>query len=472
MDTLLQVIDYGAEWLVGLIIFIGVGQNLVSLLQLFIATQVLKEADIHDRNEGLWQRTAPGATPIALIAPAYNEANTIVESLKSLLSLHYPFYEVIVVNDGSRDETLQILIDNFDLKPSSRAYDLEVQHKPIRQIYQSPRYKNLVVIDKENGGKADALNAGINLSRAPLFCAVDADSMLEREALLLATEPFRENPEEVIAVGGTIRVANGCLVQGGKVVKVGLPRKLLPLIQNVEYIRAFLIARVAMSELRVLTMISGAFGIFLRKSAIAAGGYATDTVGEDYELVLRMHRYHIENKIPYRIVSAPAPVCWTEAPDTLRILGSQRRRWQRGSLETFFRHRHMLFNPRYGRIGMIGMPFSLLVDVLGPISEIAGYLLVPTLYFSGMLNADYALAFLGLTFVFGIYISAGSMILEEVSLHRMPRAIDLLKVLGIILIENIGYRQLCNVWRIQGWYEFLRKRKGWGKMTRTGFMKS
>jgi cellulose synthase/poly-beta-1,6-N-acetylglucosamine synthase-like glycosyltransferase len=409
METFLHLINVGAEWLVGSIIFIGIAQNLVSVVQLFVSTRSLKEADIHDRNEGLWQRSAPGSTPIALIAPAYNEAYTIVESLKSLLSLHYPFYEVIVVNDGSRDATLQILIDNFDLKPSPRAYDLEVKHKPIRQIYQSPRFKNLVVIDKENGGK---------------------------------------------------------------VVKVGLPRKLLPLIQTVEYIRAFLIARVAMSELGILTMISGAFGIFRRKAAVAAGGCATDTVGEDYELVLRMHRYHIENKIPYRIVSAPAPVCWTEAPDTLRILASQRRRWQRGALETFFRHRHMLFNPRYGRIGMIGMPMSLLVDVFGPIAEIAGYVMVPILYFSGMLNADYALAFLGLTFVFGIYISAGSMTLEEISLHRIPRAVDLLKLLGIVLIENLGYRQLSNVWRIQGWYEFLRKRKGWGKMTRTGFLKS
>lgn len=472
METFLHLVDVGAEWLVGLIIFIGIAQNLVSLLYLFVATRSLKEADIHNRNEGLWQRSAPGATPITLIAPAYNEAYTIVESLKSLLSLHYPFYEVIVVNDGSRDDTLQILIDNFELKPSPRAYELEVKHKPIRQIYQSPRYKNLVVIDKENGGKADALNAGINLSRAPLFCAVDADSMLEREALLLATEPFREFPDEVIAVGGTIRVANGCVVQGGKVVKVGLPRKLLPLIQTVEYIRAFLVARVAMSDLGILTMISGAFGIFKHKAAVAAGGYDTDTVGEDYELVLRMHRYHLENKIPYSIVSAPAPVCWTEAPDTLRILASQRRRWQRGALETFFRHRQMLFNPCYGRIGMIGMPMSLLADVLGPISEVVGYVMVPVLYFSGLLNTDIALAFLSLTFVFGIYISAGAMTLEEVSLHRIPRAVDLLKLLGIILIENLGYRQLSNFWRIQGWYEFLRKRKHWGKMTRTGFLKS
>lgn len=472
LPPLLAFADVAAEWLVGLIIVIGVGQNLASLILLFVATQQMKASDMHDRDEGLWQRSAPGATPIALIAPAYNEANTIVESLKSLLSLHYPFYEVIVVNDGSRDDTLRILIDNFDLRPSSRAYELEVSHKPIRGIYQSPRYKNLVVVDKENGGKADALNAGINLSRAPLFCAVDADSMLEREALLLATDPFREYPDEMIAVGGTIRVANGCVVRGGKVVQVGLPHKLLPLLQSVEYIRAFLIARVGLSALGILTMISGAFGIFRRKAAVAAGGYATDTVGEDYELVLRMHRYHIEQGIPYRIVTAPAPVCWTEAPDTLRILGSQRRRWQRGSLETFFRHRHLLFNPRYGRIGMIGMPFALLVDVLGPIAEVVGYVSVPLLYFTGLLNVDYALAFLCLTFVFGIYISAGSMTLEEISMHRIPRAVDLLKILAMILLENFGYRQLNNWWRFQGWYEFLRKRKGWGTMTRTGFRKS
>jgi cellulose synthase/poly-beta-1,6-N-acetylglucosamine synthase-like glycosyltransferase len=281
-------------------------------------------------------------------------------------------------------------------------------------------------------------------------------------------QPFLTSPTEVVAVGGSIRVANGCDIRGGRVTRVGLSNKLIPLLQTVEYTRAFLVARVAMSELKVLTMISGAFGIFRRSSTLAAGGYDTNTVGEDYELVLRLHRYHRENNIPYDIVSVAEPVCWTEVPENLTILSRQRKRWQRGALETFFKHRKMLMNPRYGRIGTVGMPFSLLIDVIGPLVEVLGYVLVPLLWFSGMLNPDFALAFVALTFFFGIFVSAGALILEEVALMRIPRAKDLLKLMVIILIENFGYRQLNNIWRAQGWWEFMRKKKGWGEMTRSG----
>lgn len=470
--SMFTIFDHSAEWIIGLIIFIGLAQNLLALVQLVVASLSMKATDLFDENEGLWQQRAPGALPITLIAPAYNESATIVESIESLLSLHYPYFEVIVVNDGSKDSTLQVLMEHFSLRPSSRAFDEVAPHKPINELYKSERFKNLYVIDKENGGKADSLNAGINVSRTPLFCAVDADSMLEKDSLLHATQPFRENPETVIAVGGTIRVANGCQVRNGKIVRVGLPKKLLPGIQTIEYIRAFLIARVAMSEMGVLTLISGAFGIFRRKAALMVGGYATDTVGEDYELILRMHRYHLEHNIPYEICSVPEPVCWTEVPERLKILASQRRRWQRGSLETFFRHRKMLMNPRYGRVGTLGMSFSLLIDVLGPISEVAGYLLVPLFWFTGILNVEYALAFLALTFAFGIFVSTGSLVLEEVSLHRIPKASDLMRLFFLVFIENLGYRQLANIWRIQGWVDYLRRKKGWGHMTRRGFLQS
>ncbi|HDZ09224.1 glycosyltransferase family 2 protein [Pseudohongiella sp.] len=468
----LRALNGSAEWVVGFVIAVGLAQNLVVLIQLLIASGSMRREDQTQNRETLWQQRAPGAPPISLIAPAYNESMNIVESTRSLLSIRYPHFEVIVVNDGSKDDTLQKLIDNFDLRPSLRAYDNLAPHQPIRRVYQSGRYNNLVVVDKENGGKADALNVGINVSRSPLFCAVDADSMLESDALLHAVQPFLSNPTEVIAVGGTIRVANGCDIRGGRVTRVGLSNKLIPLLQTVEYTRAFLVARVAMSELKVLIMISGAFGIFRRSSTLAAGGYDVNTVGEDYELVLRLHRYHRENRIPYEVVSVAEPVCWTEVPENLTILSRQRRRWQRGALETFFKHRKLLMNPRYGRIGVIGMPFSLLIDVIAPLVEVLGYVLVPLLWFSGMLNPAFALAFLALTFFFGIFVSAGALILEEVALHRIPRAKDLLKLIAIVLIENFGYRQLNNIWRAQGWWEFIRKKKNWGEMTRSGLGQS
>lgn len=472
VSLLLQALNNSAEWVVGFVIAVGLAQNLVVLIQLLMATRAMKREDQTQNRETLWHQRAPGAPPISLIAPAYNESLNIVESTRSLLSIRYPHFEIIVVNDGSKDDTLQTLIENFDLRPSLRAYDNLTPHKPIRGVYQSRLYSNLVVVDKENGGKADALNVGINVSRSPMFCAVDADSMLEADALLHAVQPFLTNPTEVVAVGGTIRVANGCDIRGGRVTRVGLSNKLIPLLQTVEYTRAFLIARVAMSELNVLTMISGAFGIFRRSAVLAAGGYDANTVGEDYELVVRLHRYHRENNIPYDIVSVAEPVCWTEVPDNFRILSRQRKRWQRGALETFFKHKKMIMNPRYGRIGTIGMPFSLLIDVIGPLVEVLGYVLVPLLWFSGMLNADFALAFVALTFFFGIFVSAGSLILEEVSLMRIPRARDLLKMMGIILIENFGYRQLNNIWRAQGWWEFAHKKKNWGEMTQTGLGKT
>lgn len=469
MPEFIQILGNFAEWIILVIIIVGITQNLIALIQLIVASLFIHKSDIYDRDESLWQRRAPIAPPIALIISAFNEEKTIIQSIKSLLALHYPNFEIIVVNDGSKDNTLQLLIKHFELEPCTRAYEEIAKHQPIKQVYQSRKNNILIVVDKLNGGKADSLNAGINISRSSLFCAVDADSMLETDSLLYAIQPFCDNPEEVIAVGGTIRVGNGCTVKGGKILNVDLPKKILPTLQTIEYIRAFLIARIGMSHMGILTLISGAFGIFRRQAALDAGAYATDTVGEDYELILRMHRYHIDNNIPYEIRFVAEPVCWTEVPETLKVLANQRRRWQRGSLETFFRHKHMLLNPRYGKIGLIGMFISLIIDVLGPLAEVLGYLLVPLFWFSGILNAEYALAFIALTFIWGIFISTCSLILEELSLHRLPKARNLIKLLGIILIENFGYRQLNNIWRLQGWIEFLQQKKSWGEMTRTGF---
>lgn len=469
MEKLLTSIDPWMEPIVTIIIAVGLLQSLFSAIELVVSAWTMRRSKVSDSSyDNLWAERAQSAPPIALIAPAYNEEITIVESVQSLMSIHYPNYEVIVVNDGSKDKTLQRMIDEYDLYPSPRAFDDVAPHKPIRQIYRSREHSNLIVIDKENGGKADALNAGINVSRAPLFCSVDADSMLESVSLLHAVRPFLTDPARTIAVGGTIRVANGCGIRGGRVVEVGVSNRLLPIIQTVEYIRAFLVARIALSKMGILTLISGAFGIFRRSSALAVGGYALDTVGEDYELVLRMHRYYRDQGLPYRVAFVPEPVCWTEVPESLTVLSRQRKRWQRGALETFFRHKDMLFRPRYGKVGAIALPMSLVIDVLGPIVETIGLILIPISWMFGILDPQYAIAFLIITFVYGIFISAGSLALEEMGLHRIPRAQDLLKLILVVVVENLGYRQLHNIWRVQGWWEFMRKKKGWGEMTRLG----
>lgn len=458
-----------AEWVAIFVIATGLLQNAISLFQLGFAYHALRRRHVEPRSSALYGRLSEVAMPISLLAPAFNEEATIAESVRSLLSLQYPNFEVIVVNDGSKDRTLDVLVEAFELQPVSRAFESSVPHKPVRGIYGSSRHPRLLVVDKLNGGKADALNAGISVCRTPLFCAIDADSVLESDALLRIVQPFVEDPMNTIAAGGTIRIANGCKVRAGRVVGVGLPTRLLPLLQVMEYLRAFLMARLAWSELNALILISGAFGIFRRAEAVEVGGYTLGTVGEDLEIIIKLHRLMRERKRTYRIAFIPEPVCWTEAPETLAVLGRQRSRWQRGALETFFKHKDMLFNPRYGRIGTIGMGNMLLVDVLGPIVEVLGYLLVPAFWALGLLNVAYLVAFIAVTFTFGIAVSAGSLILEELELRRVTGPTGLMVLLAAAVVENFGYRQINNLWRIRGWWQFLRKSEAWGTMTRRGF---
>ncbi len=461
-----------ARWTALLVIATGLAESLVYFFQLLIATRALARHVPIRRSAAMWRLYSDVAPPIALLVPAYNEEATIVDSVRSLLSLQYPAFEVIVVNDGSKDRTLETLVAAFGLGPILRSYDPAVAHAPVRGLYGSPSYPNLIVVDKENGGgKADALNAGINLSRAPLFCAIDADSILEPDALFRAVQPFIDDPAHTVVVGGTIRVINGCRVSAGRVVEVGLPKRFLPLVQTIEYLRAFLMARLAWSEISALTIVSGAFGIFRRSVAVAVGGYSRDTVGEDFEIIIKIRRRMQEQRKAYVIRFVPEPVCWTEAPESLAVLKRQRVRWQRGSLETFFKHWRVLFRPRYGQLGLIAMPNTFLVDVLGPPVQVLGYLLLPLFWTMGALSLEYMLAFLALTFTYGVFVSVGSLILEEIELRRFLTAGQLVRLFFAAVAENFGYRQLNNWWRVVGWWRFLCNAQGWGAMTRTGFRK-
>lgn len=464
-----QGVAFIAEGIAVVVIVTGLLQNALYLWQLALAARALAQDPSIGAPTVLWRRFADAAPPITLMAPAYNEALTIVESIRSLLALQYPNFEVVVVNDGSKDETLQVLIDAFELTPTHRHHHLAAPCAPIRGLYSGAKQPRLLVIDKENGGKADALNAALNLSRAPIVCSMDADSLLEPDALLRAVRPFVDDPERTIAVGGTIRIANGCKIAFGRVVEVRAPRNLLALLQTVEYLRAFLMARLAWSKIEALTIISGAFGLFRRQAVLDVGGYSHGTVGEDMELVVKLHKHYRRLGKPYRIAFTPEPVCWTEAPESWSVLARQRARWHRGALETFFRHRDMILNPRYGRIGVIGFGHILLVDVLGPFIEVFGYLLVPAFWLLGLLSADYLWAMLAVTFGFGIVISVGALALEEVELRRFPDAKSLMVLMGAAVLENFGYRQVNNFWRLRGAWQFLTGAQGWGTMTRKGF---
>lgn len=454
-----------------LVIATGLAQSAIYLVELVVAFWTLRRAPPVESGPSLWAAYADVAPPISLLVPAYNEEATVVENVRSLLGLQYPRFEIVVINDGSKDATMARLIDAFELVPVTRAYEDMIPHQPIRGLYGTPRQPNLVVVDKANGGKADALNAGIVVSRNPLFCAVDADSLLEADSLLGVVQPFVEDPVRTVVSGGSIRIANGCEVRSGRVVRVGLPRQWLPLFQTVEYLRAFLMARLALSRMRALTIVSGAFGLFRRNVAVAVGGYSLGTVGEDLEIVVKIHRHLRDAKRDYRVVFVPEPVCWTEAPSDLGTLGRQRSRWQRGALETFFKHRNMLFRPRYGAVGTIGFGQMLLVDVIGPPVEVLGYVLIPLFTALGLLSVDYLIAFIALTFIYGVFVSVGSLVLEEIQLRRYPRLRDIAVLTLAAVAENFGYRQLNNWWRVVGWWRWLRKAEGWGRMARTGFRK-
>jgi cellulose synthase/poly-beta-1,6-N-acetylglucosamine synthase-like glycosyltransferase len=343
-----------------------------------------------------------------------------------------------------------------------------LQCRQVRGVYESPTYSNLVVVDKVNGGKADALNAGLNLSLYPLFCAIDADSILESDALLRLVRPFVDAPGVTIAAGGVVRVANGCDIHGGRVHRVRLTHRLLPLLQIVEYLRAFLFGRMGWSSGNTLLVISGAFGLFDKRAAVSAGGYATDTVGEDMELVVRMHRQRREQGKPYRIGFVPDPVCWTEVPENLRVLRRQRTRWQRGLIDTLVRHRAMIGRPRYGMVGMVALPGFVMFEMLSPLIELSGYLLLPVLWALGLLNLTVAGTFFLLAIVYMVLVSALAVLLEDIAFRRYPSVRDLGLLVLVAVLENFGYRQLTVWWRVRAFWEYLRGDLSWGAMERRG----
>lgn len=446
---------------------LGLFQNFVYLLQIPLAAMELLRMKQRSQDDHTWWLVTSDITlPITIIIPAYNEEVTISDTVLATLGTQYPSYEVVVVNDGSTDKTLNMLIEQYKLTKGDRFYEPHLQHKPVRGIYTSDVYTNLVVVDKENGGRSDALNAGIDVSRNPLFCTLDADSLLDPSALLKTVQPFIDKPNEVVATGGTVRILNGCYVENGVIKEVRLTTKLLPLFQVVEYMRAFLMGRLAYSRLGILTIISGAFSVFRRDIAVAVGGFNTTTIGEDYELVMKIHKHCRKTGRKYEMRFVPEPVCWTEVPESLEVLRSQRIRWQQGGLEVFFTHKEMLLNPKYGRIGMIAYPLNFIFDVVGPLLELTGYVLVPIFYFLDALNVEMMIAFLSLFFVFGVFISMMSLVLEELSLRRFSRARGLMILAFAAVVENFGYRQYNNIWRIIGWWRFLRRKQVWGTMTR------
>ena len=407
--------------------------------------------------------------PVSVVVPAYNEEKTIVTSVRSMLQLRYAEYEVIVVNDGSRDGTLAALVAAFDLKPFPQAYHARLRTQPVRGVYHSLSHPMLSVIDKENGGsKADANNCGINAARFPLFCCVDADSVLDRDSLLRAVQPFIED-SRTVACGGTVRLANGCEVKDGHLLKAGLPDSALARFQILEYLRGFLFGRMGWSQVNGLLIISGAFGLMHKDTVIEVGGYDPRAIGEDMELVVRMHRLLNRMRRPHRIVYVPEPVCWTEAPEDRATLRSQRTRWQRGLCESLWLNRGMLWAWPPSVAGWVAFPYFVLFEWATPFVEALGYAALAYVLVAGDARIASAMVFLAIAIAFGIALSVVALLLEEMSFHVYPGKRDILKLFATAVLENFGYRQLNLIWRLSGTWQWLSgKRKAWGAMPRKG----
>ncbi|MGN0862073.1 MAG: glycosyltransferase [Stenotrophomonas koreensis] len=408
--------------------------------------------------------------PVSIILPAYNERETVVSAVHSLLRTNYPAYEIIVVNDGSTDDTRQMLIDAFALEPVPEAYRQRLPTEPVRGLYASAKYPRVRLLDKENGGKADALNAAINCARYPLYCATDADCILHPESLSRVIRPFLED-SRVVASGGVVRVLNGCRVRDGMLEEVGLPDRLLPGFQLIEYLRAFLFGRMGWSQLNALLIISGAFGVFYKERVMAIGGYRRDTIGEDMDLVVRLHRNLRKEGRDYRIVFVPDPVCWTEVPTDLRSLRNQRVRWQCGLAESLWPNIGLMFNRKGGAPGWLAFPFMLFFEFLGPIIEVAGYLALIVLGLLGLVPWSLFWIFLAAAIGMGILLSVNAMLLEEISFRLYPRGKQQLRLFLFAVLENFGYRQLTAVWRLTGtlrWLFSRRRQHVWGQVDRDG----
>jgi cellulose synthase/poly-beta-1,6-N-acetylglucosamine synthase-like glycosyltransferase len=411
---------------------------------------------------------SPFTPPVSIVLPAYNEEAGVVASVHSLLDLRYPRYEVIVVNDGSTDGTIDRLREAFELVPVREALRTRIATAPVRGAFVSRMHPNLWVVDKENGGKADALNAGINASAHPYFCAIDADAVLEQDSLLRIILPFVDDPDVVVAAGGIVRVANGAIIESGRLVDFRLPTSHIARFQILEYFRAFLIGRLGFDSLNAVLIISGAFGLFKRELVETVGGYAHNTVGEDAELVARLHGYLRREGESYRIRFIPNPVCWTEAPSDVRTLSRQRRRWQRGLGETLWRHRSDIFNPRAGWFGLFTLPYFLFFELLGAVIEALGIPVVLIAWLLGALSVTFFLLFLAVSVLLAVVISISALLLEEYADRRYEHGSDMAWLVAYAVAESLGYVQMTAYFRCCGFVDLLRRRHDWGVMTRRG----
>jgi cellulose synthase/poly-beta-1,6-N-acetylglucosamine synthase-like glycosyltransferase len=409
---------------------------------------------------------------VSVVVPACNEEVVILSSVQALLALHFARHEVVVVDDGSTDATFALLRDAFDLVPVQREVPSDLTTRgPVLDVHV-PRdgRTRLVMVRKEKSGRSDSINVGINAAVEPLVVFIDADSILAPDALIAVTKPFADDPTRVVATGGVVRVINGCRVVDGRVVEVRLAKRWLVRIQVVEYLRAFMLGRSGWSRFGALILIRGAFGMFRRDVLVEVGGLDPDSIGEDFELVMRIHHFMIKNQRDYSVQFVAEPVSWTEVPVTATVLRSQRKRWHRGLWETLWKYRAMVLNPRYGKVGLVALPYFWAFELFAPLLELVGFALVVLGFALGVVSTSYAVLFMAVAYGYATLVTLVAMAIEELSFHKYARWRDLGAILVASMLENLGYRQATAWWRLEGWWACLRGQKQvWGVMPRQGF---
>lgn len=468
LDILISVFNF---MILFFAIFVMLSYLVLAIISAVHLKAYLKKNRFVNYNALLALESAPR---VSLIAPAYNEAKTIEENVRSLLSINYNNFDVIVVNDGSKDNSIPVLKAAFDLVEKPFRYIDNIPTKQVKAIYCSanPAFSKLIVVDKLNGGKADALNTGINVSKNPYIVCIDVDCIMDKDVLLKLAKPYLEQSDKkIIATGGVVRIANSCIIKSGKLVKVNAPVNLLARVQVIEYLRAFILGRMAWSKMDGLLIISGAFGMFDKEIATKAGGYDTKTVGEDMELIVRMRRYMVDRGAQYTVQYIPDPLCWTEAPESYSILGKQRSRWMRGTIETLWTHRKMMFNPKYKTLGILSYPYWLFAEYYAPLIEVTGLLVSISLAVLGIISWKYFFLFLLLVYSYAVMFSLIALFTEESTFKRYESIKDLRMLATVALLEPLFFHPFTVYASLKGNWQKLTGNKGWGEMTRTGFDK-